>query len=82
MRKGREVAVTKNLEVPCIEDSIYVFPEVKLRGLVPIATSCIYERFVYSQDRSAYFAAAIGGPILGMYKSLIAHRYMNVGIGN
>ncbi len=30
-----------------------VFPETKLRGLIPnFAHSCICERFMYSQDRS------------------------------
>jgi hypothetical protein len=48
---------------------IYVFPEMKQDGLVISKTelqcsvsqfphSCIYERFIYSQDWSAYFAAA------------------------
>ncbi len=48
---------------------IYVFPEMKLRSLVISKTelecsvsqfphSCICERFIYTQDRSAYFTAA------------------------
>ena len=38
---------------------IYVFPKMKLRGLVPNSCiSSICERFVYSQDWSAYLAAA------------------------
>jgi hypothetical protein len=48
---------------------IYVFPEMKQGGLVISKTelqcsvsqfqhSCICERFIYSQDWSAYFAAA------------------------
>jgi hypothetical protein len=47
---------------------IYVFPEMKLRGLVTVFPkqdynvsqfphTCICERFNYSQDRSAYIAA-------------------------
>ncbi len=47
---------------------IYVFPEMKLLCLVISKTelqcsvtqfpySCIYEQFIYYQDRSAYFAA-------------------------
>jgi hypothetical protein len=33
------------------EDSNYVFPEIKLRGLIP-NFSYIWERFIYSQNRS------------------------------
>jgi hypothetical protein len=47
-------------EVPyphCTENHIYVFPEMKLRGLVPSAYINVYEQFIYSQDRSAYLAA-------------------------
>jgi hypothetical protein len=38
----------------------------------PFPHSCICERFIYSHDRSAYFAAfcKIGGTIVGIYKSL------------
>jgi hypothetical protein len=33
--------------------------------------SCVCERFIYSQDRSAYFSCSrIGRPIMGIYKSL------------
>ncbi len=32
--------------------------------------SCVCERFIYSQDLTAYSAAGICGPILGTYKSL------------
>ncbi len=33
--------------------------------------SCVFERFIYSQDQSTYFPASrIGRPILGIYKSL------------
>ncbi len=76
----------------CKEDPIYVFPDLKLCGLVPschihvsvsdlciprsetvwprsqLPHSCIYERFMYSQDPSAYFAAS--RPILGIYRPL------------
>ena len=48
---------------------IYVSPEMKLRSLIISKTqlycsvsqfpySCICEQFIYSQDQSAYFAAA------------------------
>ncbi len=41
------------------ENLIYVFPEMKLRGPhSQFLHSCICERFKYSQDRSAYLAAA------------------------
>ncbi len=43
----------------CKEDPNYVFPEIKLLGLVsqfPYSYTC--ERFMYFQDRSIYFAAA------------------------
>jgi hypothetical protein len=83
---------TPTLKVHCTENPIFVFQEMKLRGLVPnLSTmlrythsqstlyrksdfgiprngiawprsqflhSCICERFIYSQDRSAYLAAA------------------------
>jgi hypothetical protein len=43
----------------CIENLIYVFPEMKLRGLqIQFLHSCICVRFIYSQDRSAYLAFA------------------------
>jgi hypothetical protein len=49
--------------------TIYVFPEMKLQGLVISKTelersvyqfphSCLCDLFIFSQDRSAYFAAA------------------------
>jgi hypothetical protein len=44
----------------CAENSKQIFPEMKLRGLVPnfyIHVSVICERFIYSHNRSAYFAA-------------------------
>jgi hypothetical protein len=45
---------------------------MKLRGLgSKFLHSCICERFIYPQDRSAYFAA--------IYKSRV---YVNVEIGN
>jgi hypothetical protein len=45
--------------VHCIENPIYVFPEMKLRSLVPsFLYACICEQFIHSQDRSAYLAAA------------------------
>ncbi len=41
--------------VHCKDDPIYLFPEMKLRGL---PESCICERFIYSHDRSTYFEDA------------------------
>jgi hypothetical protein len=72
---------------------LYVFPEIKLIGIVISNTEIMFclsistfmysicERFIYSQDQSVYFCCSqIGGPILGMCK--IALRNMNAGIGN
>jgi hypothetical protein len=60
------------LSIHCKEDSICVFPEVKLRGLVPnfyIHTSV--SNLYIPKIRSTYFAAAKKGrPIVGIYKSL------------
>jgi hypothetical protein len=46
--------------VHCKEDPIYLYTEMKLRGLVPsfhihVSVSDLY---MYSRDRSTYFAAA------------------------
>ncbi len=41
---------------------------------------CICERFIYSYDRSAYFAVL--RLLTDRGNILIAHRYMNVEIGN
>jgi hypothetical protein len=44
----------------CTKNPIYVFPELKLHNLVPnFPTFC--KQFIYSQDRSAYLAAAKKG---------------------
>jgi hypothetical protein len=44
----------------CIENPIYVFPEMKLRGLVPNSYNhvSVSDLYIYSQDLSAYLAAA------------------------
>jgi hypothetical protein len=42
----------------CTKNPIYVFPEMKLRDLVPSAYIHVSVRFIYSQDHSAYFTAA------------------------
>jgi hypothetical protein len=45
--------------IQCTENLIYVFPEMKLRGPhSQFLQSRICERFKYSQDQSAYLAAA------------------------
>ncbi len=49
----------------CKEDAIYVFPEIKMRGLVSYFIIC--EQFIYSQDRSTYFAAAKQGDLFQEY---------------
>ncbi len=41
----------------CTENLIYLFPEMKLRGLVPNSHIHVYVN-ICSQDRSAYLAAA------------------------
>jgi hypothetical protein len=45
---------------------------MKLSGLFPISNSCIFcERFIYSTIVLPIFGCGkIGGPILGIYKSL------------
>jgi hypothetical protein len=49
---------------------MYVFPEMKLRGLVPISYIYVSVSDLYTQDRSAYLVAKkIGRSILGIYKS-------------
>ncbi len=40
----------------CKEDPIYVFLELKLRGIVPNFDIC--ERCIYSHEQYTYFAAA------------------------
>ncbi len=44
----------------CKKDPVYVFLEMKLRSLVPpqFPHSCICDRYIYSCNRSTYFAAA------------------------
>ncbi len=42
----------------CTENSIYVFPEMKMRGRFPISYIHVSVSDIYSQDRSAYLAAA------------------------
>jgi hypothetical protein len=67
----------------CTENSKQIFPEMKLRGLVP--SFCIHvsvSDFIYSHDQSAYFAALHLRTILGIYKALTDTRYMNVEIEN
>ncbi len=48
---------------------------------LPNSHSCNCERFIYSQDRSSYFAAAKYADWCWEYIE-IAHRYINVGIGD
>jgi hypothetical protein len=57
--------------VHCTENPTYVFPEMKLRGLVPNSYLHVSVSYFYFQDRSAHLAAAKKGrPMLGIYKSL------------
>jgi hypothetical protein len=77
---------------------IYVFPEMKLRGLITVfpkqnnnvlspnlefTHSCICERFIYSLDWSAFFCCnQIGRPNQGIHKLLTDMWNVNVKIGN
>jgi hypothetical protein len=47
------------------ENSKQIFPEMKLRRLVP--NLCFCELFLYSDNLSSYFAAEIGEPIAWEY---------------
>jgi hypothetical protein len=65
----------------CKEDPIYVFPEMKLRGLIPNIHRCL--------SVSDFYIPTIGPPILLQQIQAdrpgnieIASRYMKVGIGN
>jgi len=69
--------------VHCKEDPIYVFPQIKLRGIVPnfhihVSVSDLYIPTI--SPPPPIFCSKIGGPIVGIYK--IAHRYINVDFGN
>jgi hypothetical protein len=60
------------------QDPIYVFPEMNCATSFPIPNSCICERFIYSQDRSTYFAAANkGGQIGGIKNRSQIHKCNN-----
>jgi hypothetical protein len=66
----------------CKQDQIYVFPEMKLRGLVP-------KIHIHESVSDLYIPTMIGPPILPLQSKqtdcgnfLVVHRYMNVGIGN
>jgi hypothetical protein len=56
----RDFKDIKTLQIMlCTENPIHVFSEMKLRGLVPqFPHSYFCERFIYSQDRSAYLTEA------------------------
>jgi hypothetical protein len=45
--------------LPCKQDPIYVFPEMKLRGLVPNFHIHVFQN-----------CGKIGGPLVGIYKLL------------
>jgi hypothetical protein len=72
----------RNNRLHCRQDRIYVFPEMKLTGLVP--------NFHTHVSVSNLHIPTSGPPILLQQKkadqsweyTLIAHRYMNVGTGN
>jgi hypothetical protein len=79
-RQGRRLSLYNNYNLHCKEDSIYVFPEIKLRGLVP--------NFHIHTSVSDLYIPRIGPPILlkrnrqsDRCNIYIAHRYINVEIG-
>ncbi len=45
--------------------------------------SCVFERFIYSQDRSTFFSCSsrIGRPIVGIYKRSQTHECWNWDLG-
>jgi hypothetical protein len=73
---NKELASLYKKPVHCTENSIYVFPEKELRGLV----SNICERFIYSQNRSTYFPATDQADRSWEYTNR-SLRHMNVEIG-
>ncbi len=62
----------KNI-VQCTENSKYIFPEMKLRGLVP--------NFYVHVSVSDIYIPMIGTPQTDPGNIYIAHRYMNVEVG-
>jgi hypothetical protein len=64
------------LQMHCPENLKQIFPEMKLRGLVPN-----FYIHVAVSDLYLSVCSKIGRPIVGIHKK-IAHRYMNVEIGN
>jgi hypothetical protein len=53
----------KNYTLHCTENPIYVFPEMKLRSLVP-------NSYIHVSVSHLYFPRQLGRLILGIYKSL------------
>jgi hypothetical protein len=78
--------VTCVLQGQCTENWKPIFPEMKLRGLVPNS----YIRVSVIRERLIYIIPTIGPPILltnladlsWEYSISTAHRYMNADIGN
>jgi hypothetical protein len=55
-KKAMKIMIKVRARLHCTENPIYVFPEMKLCDLAPNYMLQIY--ILYSQDRSAYLAAA------------------------
>ncbi len=61
----------KRYELHCNKDPMYVFPEMKLRGLVPNFHIHVFVNDLYIPTISpSIFCSKIGGLIVGIYKSL------------
>ncbi len=60
----------------CIPRNETARPNLPKQNYNVLSPPCICERFIYYQDRSAYFATTKQADIK------IAHRYMNVAIVN
>jgi hypothetical protein len=54
----------------CTQNPIYVFPEMKLRGLVPNSYIHVSLSYLYIPS----LCSQIGRPILEIYKSLTVHE--------
>ncbi len=52
------------------EDPIYVFPEMNLRGLAPSFHIHVSVSDLYIPTIGPPFCSKLGGPIMGIYKSL------------
>jgi hypothetical protein len=72
---AKRATTTCFLQMHCKENLIYVFPEKKLRGLIPISTFLYLCAILWVH----LFSCSQIGRLTVEY--IIAHRYMNVEIG-